>query len=267
MIGLGLGLGLSRASGVTYSAEATALFAAMSVQPTTTRKGQIDALIVGLKSDGVWTKLDWLTVLAAHDAQAGRVNWVTPAQVASEVNAPTFEVDRGYTGNGTTSYLASGWTSAVVGAKMVLNNSSLFAWSRTDVNNTNQYDLGNARNQLNSRSLAAGGPVCRVNDGTGTGQTLASSIGLTVATRTDSANRSLYRNASLLGTNAQASVALGTSEMFILAQNNSVSPATVPANYSTRQIAVAGWGSHLTADNVTALHTRLNTFLTAIGAA
>lgn len=75
--------------GSGYSAEAIAYFAGMSVQPDATRKGQLDTLITSLKSAGVWAKLDALYIMAAHDAQAARVNAVAPGSVATITNLIT----------------------------------------------------------------------------------------------------------------------------------------------------------------------------------
>jgi len=71
----------------------------MSVAPSAARQLVIDALIRQLKDAGVWAKLDVLYVIAAHDIQAGRVNWKNPGTfTATEVSAPTFTTDRGYAG-------------------------------------------------------------------------------------------------------------------------------------------------------------------------
>jgi hypothetical protein len=101
--------------GVSYDADAEAYFAAMSVEPDATRKGLLNDLIVGLKADSVWTKITWLSVLAAHDAQAARVNIKTPAQVATAINSPTFTTDLGYAGDGATSYLDTGLAGTIFG--------------------------------------------------------------------------------------------------------------------------------------------------------
>lgn len=57
-------------------AETDALVARMEIAPSAARKKLIDDLIVELKSWGIWQKLDLLYILAAHDAQAARLNWV-----------------------------------------------------------------------------------------------------------------------------------------------------------------------------------------------
>src|SRR5215213_2374639 len=96
--------------GVAYEAETTAIVAAMTSAPDATRQGQINTLVAALKTAGVWTKMDVLYILAAHHEQAGRVNWKNPGTLtASLISTPTFTTDRGYTSNGTSTSLNTGY--------------------------------------------------------------------------------------------------------------------------------------------------------------
>src|SRR5262249_48812132 len=66
-------------------------------------------------------------------AQAARLNWVADQYNLTAVNSPTFTTDRGYTGNGTTSNLDTGFNPTVaVGAKYALNNAALSLWCLTE---------------------------------------------------------------------------------------------------------------------------------------
>jgi hypothetical protein len=78
-----------------FDAAASAYFAAMTVQPSDTRKGQIDTLVTALKACGAWAKLDILGLHAAHNEQASRINLKNPAHLATVVGALTFTADRG----------------------------------------------------------------------------------------------------------------------------------------------------------------------------
>jgi hypothetical protein len=81
---------------------------------TTQRQNLINQLIASLKtyqtSFGVslWSSLDFLFLVAAHDSQAARINWKTPTEVGTLVGSPTFVTDRGYTGVLNTSYTDTG---------------------------------------------------------------------------------------------------------------------------------------------------------------
>lgn len=87
------------------SEHARPLIARMAVQPTSARCVLIESLISALVDAEVWNKLDGLYVFAAHDVQSARLNWVGCMKDLTSVNAPTFEIDRGFSGDGATSYL------------------------------------------------------------------------------------------------------------------------------------------------------------------
>lgn len=269
MIGLSLGLSLSsmRGGGGTpapgYSAEATAYFAAMSVQPDATRKGLIDALISGLKSDGVWAKLDCLYLLGAHDAQAARLNAKNPGTfTASAVNSPTFTVDRGYAGDGATSYLDTGFNPATAPTpQYALNSASFGVWSRADVMDTG-IDIGNTSsvNGITCRSSTTTNLRGTVNTGSfNSYSTVTNSLGHHALSRTASNLIAGYKNGSPLTTGSNTSSGVGSSSFRLLAGYNTTT-------FSVRQLSAAHIGAGLNGTDMAALYSRLNTYLTAIGA-
>lgn len=76
---LGLSLpsaAVMRARGGAVPPEARALMARMTTAPSASRARAIATLVRTLKAAGIWSKLDLLYILAAHDAQAARLNWV-----------------------------------------------------------------------------------------------------------------------------------------------------------------------------------------------
>jgi hypothetical protein len=108
------------------NAEAETLVAAMSVEPDDTRKAHIDTTVGSLKSAGIWAKLDRLWMLAAHDSQAARLDWITASNSLSAINSPTFTADAGYASDGSTSYLNSGFIPATHGVNYLLDSASMF---------------------------------------------------------------------------------------------------------------------------------------------
>lgn len=95
--------------GTGYGLEAEALFARFTVQPDGARKTLINDLITALKNAGAWALLEGFYVLAAHDEQAGRRNWKADAYNLTPFNGPVFTMDRGYTGDGASAYLDTGF--------------------------------------------------------------------------------------------------------------------------------------------------------------
>lgn len=135
MIDLSLRLGSIVTMGQSYTflnAEASALVARFTTPPTNARKALIDTLVGGLKSSGVWSKLDALYVFAAADSQAARRNWIQDLYNATAVSSPTFTADRGFAGDGAASYVDSTFNpSTAVGAKFARNSAYFGFWSRT----------------------------------------------------------------------------------------------------------------------------------------
>lgn len=272
-LGLGLGIGMpvgAMGGGVSYDADASAYFAAMSVQPDATRKDLLNTLIVGLKSAGVWTKLDWLDIKAAHDAQAARINAVTPAQVGTAVNSPTFTTDRGYTGDAATSYLNSGWNPATASSpKFVQNSCSMGVWLGTDANSNTQDDIGvSPRATINGRRSAAAAFGANLqsatNDISGT-ISPSSSVGLSSWSRNGAATAEMFKNGVSVGAKTSTSSAIFNGNFFFLAANNSASVGN-PTRFSPRRQQAAYWGQYLTEAEHLAIYNLLATYMTAIGA-
>lgn len=127
MLGIGLGIAeLARRS--VLDPDSVGLIARMATKPDAARIALIDGTVRGLKAAGLWTRLDGLWLLAAHDAQAARLNWIADAHNLVAVNAPGFTVDRGYAGDGSTSYLDTGWAPSM-GSQ---NDAGFGVWVRTN---------------------------------------------------------------------------------------------------------------------------------------
>lgn len=251
--------------------EAAALVARMSVEPNDTRKGLIDAFFTAVKAGALsgtnlLDELDVFYMLAAADSQAAHLNWKSSSYTLTPIAAPTFVVDRGYTGNGTTQYLTTDFTVGISpGSIAVQDNAHLGSWSRTDVQAAT-VDFGGRVITIAGR--VSGVLRARVNAlSENTAGTVATSIGHSLATRDNSANHSNYRNGVFLNTPAMASAAVTNSPMTVLARNNSTTGTYTTANWSTRQIACCHAGGALTANQVTDLYNAINTYLIAVGAA
>lgn len=223
MIGLGLGLslGVSGKVGKKYDPAAAALFARMTVQPDQARKTLINDRIVAGKLKSFWAKLDALWVHAAHDAQAGRLNWLTGTYDCVPINNPSFTTDRGYMGDGAGSYLDTGFNpTTAVSPKYAQNSGSLGIRSNTANVGTGSlagfYDTANNRGSTinpridNTNSVAS----YRLNTGiTGLNSPNSlpinsDSIGMYVANRIGAADLRGYKNGTLLASGVQASTVL-----------------------------------------------------------
>ena len=89
-------------SPILYSSEANALFARMTVQPTTALKQLIDKTITDLKTAGIWDITDKLHKWDLHTEQASLLDWKNAAHDATNVDGAVFTPKYGVT---TTQYV------------------------------------------------------------------------------------------------------------------------------------------------------------------
>jgi len=247
----------------SYEAETTALLARFSVQPDETRALLINALIASLKTAGVWSKLDAFYVMAAHDAQAAQRNWIQNAYNLSAVSSPTFTTDRGYAGNGSSSYLDTGFNPVTAPTpKFVQNSASFGAWSRTSGQSSASvagwFD-GSDGLTLLPRSTAdfVQGRINQASSTTYSANT--DGAGLYALNRSGVSATQAYRNGAAWGTGSVASAALNSAPFTF--------GHVTAALYSAMQFSSGFIGSSLTAGEHAALYAALHTYLTAVGAA
>jgi len=247
-----------------YDSDADALFARIISQPDDTRKGLIDDLIVALKAAGVWTKFDAFYVLAAHDAQTAKLNWKSASFDAIAVNSPTFTVDRGYAGNGTTSYLSTGFNPTTAPSPQFVQNSAhIGVWNRSTTINNSMYDMGgNAATPGTMMDCGTTGGQLRgrINHASNVSfNNLGAIIGHNAISRVLSTGINGYLNGAFINQVALTSAA-PTNETIIICG------AGTGANFSTRELAAVHFGSGLSAAEIDATNDALAVYMTAVGA-
>jgi len=224
----------------------------------------INRVIVTLREQGIWVKLDCLYLLAANDSASALINWKSPGTFnASEVSSPTFTADRGFTGNGTSSYLDTNFKPSTATSPQFVQNSGHFGvWPRTN-QQENSADIG-----CNDPGSADGGIFPRstsdvffygVNDGFGDSVSNANSSGFFVASRTGASSLAAYRNGASLATSATSSTGVGAANVIVCARDGGGFQA------STRQEAAASIGSGLTSAEVSAFYVALLAYMQAVG--
>lgn len=239
-------------------AETTALLAAMTVQPNAARQNLINNLIFDLKAAGVWTTFDLLYVPAAHDAQAGRLNWITPAQALSVNGVPAFTVDRGYKGDGVSAYLGTGINiSALV--KFVQDNACMGLWTQNDAIDAAPL-LGSpttARVTMNPKANATN-MQSRLNNTTASSAAMSASTGHTLATRIAATGYDIYKNAALISSPVVTSTTRATEELMFSRGTTTFNAAHI--------LAAAHIGSALNATQIAALYNALSAYMSGVGA-
>jgi hypothetical protein len=221
---------------------------------STSRLNHNNNLIITLKSDGIWDKLDRLFVFAAENPGSA-ITDIRAAAGAILINGPSFSIDRGYTGNGGAAYIDTGFNPAIGTNKFLQNDAHWGHW-----NNSNNID-GQMYSGIDNASTGfqafSGQLYLRINDGAGA---IASTdpSGFWVASRLNSTGSSVYRNGPLSQNVTATSGAVANSTFWVLG-------AAGPIPKSISQCAAYSIGGGLTATEVGNFYTRLRTYLTAIG--
>jgi hypothetical protein len=258
-IGIGVGGGMGRrAGGVSFDAAAIAAFDAMDVEPDDTRKGLYNDLIVSLKDVGVWSKLTWLCVFAAHDEQAALVNLINPSRVAAAgTTMPAFTIDRGFRGAAPNEALTTGQASTIVFPNQT-TSATMFAIMQ---------EQGAAKNAIMGYrqfrgEIDHGGSVPAQGRLFGTTQVTATT------NSADGQFVALTRNGTTVAINID-----GVEEASTTVAYNSLNVAnearflTQALNtFTTGRMAVGAMGNFLTEAECLAARNACNTYLSAIGA-
>lgn len=101
--------------------------------PSVGQQAKQNALIVALKAAGVWAKLDTFRCFATDgDSNFACLNWKNPLLYQStKVNAPVFTANKGFAGNGSSSYLSSSFNPFLNGVNYVKDNASATCYMDT----------------------------------------------------------------------------------------------------------------------------------------
>lgn len=247
---------------IRYSAEATALFGRMTTQPNAARKALIDAIYTAGKQDGWLTKLDGLWIMAAHDAQAARLNWVSTSFNLTAVASPTFTVDKGYKSDGAAAYLDTNFNPTTASSPKYLQDSaSMFVFPYEDVaQSINDMSLIGSNFSLLTTRNASDQFQARSNYSAYSAMSFAATNSKVMAgwSRTTSSLTTAYRDGASVGTSPNPSAALISGNIGLL--------RGAGASFTTRGLAMACLGAGLTAGDVSAANTAIKSFLQTIGA-
>lgn len=241
-----------------YSERSETLFARMTLAPAEWHKRAIDLYLDALWRSGSWSLMDALYVMAAQDEAAATLNWISTSYGLTATGSPTFAAYRGYTPDGSTTFLDTGFNPTTAGGKFTLNSSHLAGWHLT--NNINgaahSYDLGSANSRI--IRLSTGNTSCRPNNVTN--QTVSGSFAThKVINRSGAAAWQFYTNASATQSGTTSSTVLTNTNFFIGTQDGT-------ANFGVNQAAIVHFGSSLTAAQVASIHSASRAYLLTVGA-
>jgi len=242
------------------NAEAAALVARFTTTPTNARKALIDNLIGSLKTGGVWSKSDCFYVEAAHSSQAARQNWIADQYNLTAVSSPTFVVDRGYTGDGSSSYLDTGFNPSTAVGNYALDSAAFGYWSRLNIQTGSASGFSDGTNAvlMNPRN-GSDLTVARINSATNLTPANTDARGFFAINRSASNVTNTFKN----GVPGTPGSALSTSK-----PNGTIRfGALTAASFNAQQFAAGFIGASLSDAEHLALYNALLTYMQAVGAA
>lgn len=253
----------------------TALIGRMTTKPTTARATLIARTITRLRAAGVWSKHDALWVMAGHHEQASRLDWkgtpaftLTPADTnTSTPSAPSFTADRGWTGNGTTTYLDTNWDPSVHGRGFTLNAASIRAWVRTNLASPAPLFVAGRETPKTWLQVGAGIMSVAVNQLAASAITPApaTSVGLFAANRVSGAEVRAFANGALASAVSVASSSMGFGTLTIGGLRMGSGGAMT--NFAAHQHAFFGVGAPLTDAEEAAFYAIMRDYMLGVGAA
>lgn len=250
----------------SFLPESIAIINAMIPTPNIFRQILINNFVSALIAADIWNSLDRLWVMAAVNEQSAQLDWKSPATVGRAllpINAPVFQTDRGYTGNGTTSTISTLYTPSVDGVTYTQDDASFWVWSRT-AGAVSIADAGNVTGFRNLIQLQNSGStiVSRVNTSVGAAvQTGAgiTGIGLFGATRRSIADQRNWQNGVQVGaTGITVSEGIPAAVQWIGGSN--------PSSFSGRQFSIGAFGNSLSGKEL-AFYNAALAYMQGVGAA
>lgn len=242
---------------VGYDADAQAWFDEVVNNGGTVSNGRktvVNELVVGLKNDGIWSKLDRLSLYAAENTPSALTDLVS-LTLATEVNSVTFAADQGYTPAGNGTYIDTNFNPTSGSPNFAQDSAMLAVWNNSNVEHNSALILNSGFSCLIGTRLTTGLDDCYVDVNSASGfsntTTNANGDGLWAADRSGASAILGYRNGSQVITGSSSSASPANQNLVIQ-----------PVN---RQISVVVIGEHLTGAEHSDLYDRLSIYRTAVG--
>lgn len=221
-------------------------------------------MVAGIKSDGQWTSLDEFLVLAAENATQAKYDFVARRATTLSGTPPTFTALSYYQGNGTSSFIDTGYN-ASTGPNALPANSTWGHWivgaaPTTGIGisgRTTPSCIGMAWNNTTSFYN------CTNNASVNTPHVYGG-IALIQSERTTSSAEQFYLNGALVTSDASASSVGFCNDTYPLFASRASTCASAPNAFSNVKMAIFYAGHSLGGTGVTNIAARIRTFLRTI---
>lgn len=227
----------------------------------------LDTFIKALKSNGVWNLLDVIWLPATNgDSDFATYNLKDPSQFQlTKVNSPIFTTLEGFTGDGVSAYLDTGFNLSTDGTNFQLNSACSFYYERTNLANNGYSGAVTASNRTRYLMRRTGSFANSLEIGTNsvtfiTTNTFSDSRGFHIFNRENSTTETYYKNGALGETRTISSNGIPNTNVYVLAFSNS----GTAASFSPRQFSCFGHGSDMSA-NANDFYNAIQAYMTTLG--
>jgi hypothetical protein len=226
--------------------------------PIAPRETLYATLIDSLVAAGIWAILDALYIFAAADQGTAFTNLISDTYRATwPVGACTFTANRGFTPNGASAYVDTGFNPSSA-TNYQRDSACYFVWNLAAAVSAGVFDTPNQTisNQVQPHRTSGGHTLWRINTSNedDAGAVTSDATGLFVVNRTASNASSVDHNGSTVGSSATASQTL-------------INANIICDTDTTAQLAVVGFGASLNNTQLGQIYSALLAYMQGVGAA
>jgi hypothetical protein len=248
--------------GGAFDADAQAFFNRVTTAGgilSATEQNAVNTLVIALKADGIWDKMQAIYPMVGASAAACAQNLKSSSFTGTFTAGWTF-ASEGVTGNGTSAFMNTNLTPSV---SLVLNNTHLSFYSRSNSPASSMADIGSFGSNSSWTLIEVFGSIFYnlINQAnSASNSSMTTTLGHFVGSRTASNNLKSYRNGTSFATHTTSSNNLSDRIIYLAAMNNSPSPQF----YSNRQYSFASIGDGLNDIEVANFYTDVQAFQTTL---
>src|SRR5262245_5157438 len=234
----------------------------------------INRVIVTLREQGIWVKLDCLYLFAAYDSASALINWKNPGTFDASYLAtpPTFSANQGFTSTGgvNNTSINTNFNPVSASGKFARNSAHVGVWTLSPSGGSGNPTIGLMGPSDTYQTLLyprnAGDPTayfrCNTTSFAGTSGANTDATGFYISNRSGANNLEGYKNGSVLAsTSADASEALISQNFYALGYDHNGT-----SEGSGYQQAMASIGGSLAATESAGYYAVLLTYRQAVGA-
>lgn len=259
-----------KAGGVSYDADASAYFTENTSITSDADKNAINTFYLGLKSDGIYTKIKAMYLPIWGSAASSKWNLVNPLDTNAAFRL-TFATGFTFTSSGMTGNAASAYAETYLNpfSSLTLNNTHVSLYIGNNVTAGNKIDtgslVGSPPNSLLLISKYTGSVAISDQYNVTTNRLSVSntdSRGIVIGSRISSTSHKIYRNGSVIGTETNVSSSNLPNQSMPLAAANS-NGAII--QYTDSQYRFVSYGTGFNDTEAANFSTRVNTLMTYFG--